>query len=199
MEYIVHGSKNENDSKYKLTLEGVCWNDATKSHTTYAWPRSVEADRNAASFQQTRSKVSLNLLSLIMLFGWANCWQRTQTMNSPATHVQRHIPGETHGLATPPRWRSSWPAASSGEADVDRPLSWLPFSTTVLSATAKCVSSGERCAPESFGVVSGASSSSPESSSSSGEGVGCNWKTVSCAQFAGLNDVRIWHGQHFWV
>ena len=35
-----------------------------KSQTTYAWPRSVEADRNVASFQQTRSKVSLNWLIL---------------------------------------------------------------------------------------------------------------------------------------
>ena len=27
IEYIVHGSKNENDSNFKLTLERVCWND----------------------------------------------------------------------------------------------------------------------------------------------------------------------------
>ena len=29
MEYIVHGSKNQNDSKLKLTLERLFWNDAT--------------------------------------------------------------------------------------------------------------------------------------------------------------------------
>ena len=34
-----------------------------ESQTTQAWPRCVETDRNVASFQQTRSKVSLTLLS----------------------------------------------------------------------------------------------------------------------------------------
>ena len=31
------------------------------------WSEFVEADRNVASFQQTRSKISLNLLSMIFL------------------------------------------------------------------------------------------------------------------------------------
>ena len=44
-EYIVHGSKNRNDSKLKLTLERVSWNDATfRSVTTYLGHALVVCD-----------------------------------------------------------------------------------------------------------------------------------------------------------
>ena len=45
MEYIVHGSKNQNDSNMHFVI--------------------VVTDRNVASFQINRSKVSFNLLLLI--------------------------------------------------------------------------------------------------------------------------------------
>ena len=34
MEYVVHGSNNQNDSKLKLTLERFAWNDATFRYVT---------------------------------------------------------------------------------------------------------------------------------------------------------------------
>ena len=40
MEYIVHASKNQNDSNFKLTLERVCWNECDVSICFYrSWSR----------------------------------------------------------------------------------------------------------------------------------------------------------------
>ena len=59
MEFIVHGSKNQNDSKFYFGAS-LLW---VKSQTTNAWSKSVEADRNVAnSLRETHSKVSIKLI-----------------------------------------------------------------------------------------------------------------------------------------
>ena len=58
----------ENDSKLKLTVERFAWNDATFRSVTTSWPRYVVTDRNVASFQANRSKLSFHLLSSSLLF-----------------------------------------------------------------------------------------------------------------------------------
>ena len=72
MEYMVHGSKNQNDTFINLLWSEFAETNERRSicfYALYAWSRSVEADRNVAhSFRQARSKVSLKLVSKKVCF-----------------------------------------------------------------------------------------------------------------------------------